>query len=50
MNNLEPVLAHLESNFEGYLNELLEFASIPSVSTDPAFKPDVARAGCHTPD
>jgi acetylornithine deacetylase/succinyl-diaminopimelate desuccinylase-like protein len=27
-----------------YLNDLIEFARIPSVSTDPAFKPDVARA------
>ena len=44
MNNLEPVLKYLESNFEGYLNELIEFASIPSVSTDPAFKADMARA------
>lgn len=44
MNPLEPVLAHLETNFDTYLNELIAFAQIPSVSTDPAFKPDVARA------
>ncbi len=44
MNRLEPVLAHLETHFDTYLLELIEFARIPSVSTDPAFKPDVARA------
>jgi acetylornithine deacetylase/succinyl-diaminopimelate desuccinylase-like protein len=41
---LEPVLSHLETHFDAYLLELMEFARIPSVSTDPAFKPDVARA------
>jgi acetylornithine deacetylase/succinyl-diaminopimelate desuccinylase-like protein len=44
MNRLEAVLAHLETHFDAYLLELIEFARIPSVSTDPAFKPDVARA------
>ncbi len=44
MNDLGAVLQHLESNFQSYLNELIEFASIPSVSTDPAFKADMVRA------
>jgi acetylornithine deacetylase/succinyl-diaminopimelate desuccinylase-like protein len=44
MSALEPVLVHLETHFDAYLLELIEFARIPSVSTDPAFKPDVARA------
>ena len=44
MSSLEPVLTHLESNLEAYLNELIGFVRIPSVSTDPAFKADVARA------
>ncbi len=44
MSALEPVLAHLETNFEAHLSDLIAFARIPSVSTDPAFKPDVARA------
>jgi acetylornithine deacetylase/succinyl-diaminopimelate desuccinylase-like protein len=41
---IEPVLAHLESNFETYLLELIEFARIPSISTDPAFRDDLIRA------
>jgi acetylornithine deacetylase/succinyl-diaminopimelate desuccinylase-like protein len=41
---IESVLAHLESNFQAYLLELIEFARIPSVSTDPAFHDDVLRA------
>jgi acetylornithine deacetylase/succinyl-diaminopimelate desuccinylase-like protein len=44
MSTLEPVLSHLETHFDAYVLELIEFARIPSVSTDPAFKPDVARA------
>lgn len=44
MSALEPVLAQLETNFEGHLEELIAFARIPSVSTDPAFRTDVARA------
>jgi acetylornithine deacetylase/succinyl-diaminopimelate desuccinylase-like protein len=41
---IEPVLAHLELNFETYLLELIEFARIPSVSTDPTFRDDLIRA------
>lgn len=42
---MQAVLAHLERHFEAYVAELTEFARIPSVSTDPAFKAEVARAG-----
>jgi acetylornithine deacetylase/succinyl-diaminopimelate desuccinylase-like protein len=38
------VLAHLEANRERILRALVEFAAIPSVSTDPAHAPDIARA------
>ena len=38
------VLAHIEANRERILDELVEFAAIPSVSTDPAHAADVERA------
>ena len=41
---LESVLAHLESRHEHILAQLVEFASIPSVSTDPAHAADVRAA------
>jgi len=42
---LDPrVLAHLEANRKRILDELVAFAAIPSVSTDPAHAADVARA------
>jgi acetylornithine deacetylase/succinyl-diaminopimelate desuccinylase-like protein len=44
MNDPQSVLHHLESNFQSYLFELIEFASIPSVSTNPAFKAEMVRA------
>jgi acetylornithine deacetylase/succinyl-diaminopimelate desuccinylase-like protein len=40
----ERVLARLRSSHERILNELIEFARIPSISTDPAHKADVAAA------
>jgi acetylornithine deacetylase/succinyl-diaminopimelate desuccinylase-like protein len=40
----ERVLAHLRMNREQILNKLVEFASIPSVSTDPAHAADIDRA------
>ncbi|MFN8570871.1 MAG: dipeptidase [Gemmatimonadaceae bacterium] len=39
-----PVLEHLREHHEGILAELVEFAAIPSVSTDPAFAPEMTRA------
>ncbi|MEZ5291277.1 MAG: dipeptidase [Vicinamibacterales bacterium] len=41
---LDDVLAHLAANRDRVLASLLEFAAIPSVSTDPAHAADVARA------
>jgi acetylornithine deacetylase/succinyl-diaminopimelate desuccinylase-like protein len=41
---LADVLSHLEENRERILAELVEFASIPSVSTDPSHASDVAAA------
>jgi acetylornithine deacetylase/succinyl-diaminopimelate desuccinylase-like protein len=38
------VLAHLRANRERILGRLVEFASIPSVSTDPAHAADIDRA------
>ena len=38
------LLAHLEANRDRILDALVQFAAIPSVSTDPAHAPDVARA------
>jgi acetylornithine deacetylase/succinyl-diaminopimelate desuccinylase-like protein len=42
--DLAPVLARLESGHDRILAELVEFASIPSVSTDPAHAADVHAA------
>jgi acetylornithine deacetylase/succinyl-diaminopimelate desuccinylase-like protein len=40
----ERVLAHLEANHDRILAELIEFAAIPSVSTDPAHAADMNAA------
>lgn len=40
----ERVLAYLKRNHDRILGELVEFASIPSVSTDPAHAADMAAA------
>jgi acetylornithine deacetylase/succinyl-diaminopimelate desuccinylase-like protein len=40
----DRVLAHLEAHRDSILDKLVEFASIPSVSTDPAHAADVDRA------
>lgn len=44
MTDLEPVLARLKARHDHVLDELKEFAAIPSVSTDPAHATDVQRA------
>src|SRR5262249_61130824 len=41
---LAAVLEYLEANHDGTLVELIEFAAIPSVSTDPAHARDVTAA------
>jgi len=38
------VLTHLRENHERIFNQLVECASIPSVSTDPAHAADIDRA------
>ena len=40
----DRVLTHLAAHHDAILNELIEFAAIPSVSTDPAHAPDMRRA------
>ena len=44
MTELAPVLARLEAGHDRVLAELIEFAAIPSVSTDPAHEPDLHAA------
>ena len=45
MTDLRNVLARLEAGHDRILAELVEFASIPSVSTNPAHQADVKAAG-----
>jgi acetylornithine deacetylase/succinyl-diaminopimelate desuccinylase-like protein len=40
----QDVLARIEAEKEGYLEELKDFIRIPSISTDPDFKGEVLRA------
>ncbi len=40
----DRVLTHLTAHHDAILNELIEFAAIPSVSTDPAHADDMRRA------
>ncbi len=44
VSDLEPVLDRLEAGYNRILAELVEFASIPSVSTDPSHAADMKRA------
>ena len=44
MTELVAVLAHLEAGHDRILAELVEFAAIPSISTDPAHAPDLRAA------
>ena len=41
---MEAVLGHLRANHDWILGKLIEFAAIPSVSTDPAHTADIERA------
>ena len=45
MAKLEPVLAQVETDFGASLARYIEFLRIPSISTDPAYKDEVKRAG-----
>jgi acetylornithine deacetylase/succinyl-diaminopimelate desuccinylase-like protein len=42
--SLEATLARIDDTLPQALDRLMEFLRIPSISTDPAFKPDCARA------
>jgi acetylornithine deacetylase/succinyl-diaminopimelate desuccinylase-like protein len=42
---VEPVLRHLEQDFDAAVERYLALLRIPSVSTDPAFKAETRRAG-----
>ncbi|MGD0632784.1 MAG: M20/M25/M40 family metallo-hydrolase [Beijerinckiaceae bacterium] len=44
MASLDTVLAKIDGNLDSAIARLLEFVAIPSVSTDPAFKSECARA------
>ena len=44
MAALDSVLAKIDQNLDGAVARLIEFVAIPSVSTDPAFAGDCARA------
>jgi acetylornithine deacetylase/succinyl-diaminopimelate desuccinylase-like protein len=41
---VEPVLAHLDRDFDQATARLCDLLSIPSISTDPAYRADVRRA------
>jgi acetylornithine deacetylase/succinyl-diaminopimelate desuccinylase-like protein len=45
MYDVKPVLARIEQDFDATLSRYLAFLRIPSISTDPAFKDGVRRAG-----
>ncbi len=45
MAKLEPVLAHIEGDFGAAVSRYIDFLRIPSISTDPAYKDEVKRAG-----
>ncbi|MGO9543319.1 MAG: M20/M25/M40 family metallo-hydrolase [Rhodomicrobium sp.] len=45
MGKLEPVLAHIGQDFDAALARYIAFLRIPSISTDPAYKDEVRRAG-----
>ncbi|HEY4306038.1 MAG TPA: dipeptidase [Gemmatimonadaceae bacterium] len=44
MTALDDVIARLQAKREQILDELIEFAAIPSVSTDPSHRADITRA------
>jgi acetylornithine deacetylase/succinyl-diaminopimelate desuccinylase-like protein len=44
MPNVETILARIDANRSAALDRLFDLLKIPSVSTDPAFKQDCARA------
>ena len=45
MKKLKPVLARIEKDFDASVSRYADFLRIPSISTDPAYKNEVKRAG-----
>jgi acetylornithine deacetylase/succinyl-diaminopimelate desuccinylase-like protein len=45
MSKLEPVLERIGETLEATLSRYIEFLRIPSISTDPGYREQVARAG-----
>jgi len=43
MNPMEKIVDHINANFDGFVEELKEFLSIPSISTNPENKADVRK-------
>lgn len=50
MARLDPVLEYAESDFGNAVSRYLAFLRIPSISTDPAYKDEVRRAGKYLED
>ncbi len=50
MASLDSVLARIDANLDGAIQRLLDFVSIPSVSTDPAFAAACERAATWAAD
>jgi acetylornithine deacetylase/succinyl-diaminopimelate desuccinylase-like protein len=50
MSKVEPVLARIGKSFDSTLSRYIEFLRIPSISTDPAYKEHVKRAGAWLED
>ena len=44
MATLDTVLSRIDGNLDAAIDRLVEFVSIPSVSTDPSFAPECVRA------
>jgi acetylornithine deacetylase/succinyl-diaminopimelate desuccinylase-like protein len=44
MTELSPILAQADSNLSASLERLFDLVRIPSISTDPAYKPDCRKA------
>ena len=42
--SLDAILSRIDDQMDDAVERLLELLRIPSISTDPAFKPDVDRA------
>ena len=50
MASIDTVLTQIDANLDAAVARLFEFVAIPSVSTDPAYKPDCERAATWAAD